>query len=52
MFNSDTIQIARDYYEVGKAPLIVYMKESGEYLLFAETVVRPVSEAPPPLVEP
>jgi hypothetical protein len=38
LFNSDTVQIARDYYEVGKAPFIVHMKESGEYLLFAETV--------------
>jgi len=36
LFNSDTVQIARDYYEVGKAPFIVYIKESGEYLLFAE----------------
>ena len=34
--NSDTIQIARYFYEVGKAPFVVYMKESGDYLLFAE----------------
>ena len=38
LFDSDTIQIARDYYEVGKAPFIVKMKESGEYLVFAESL--------------
>ena len=35
LFDSDTIQIARDFYEVGKAPFIVYMKATGEYIVHA-----------------
>jgi len=37
LVNCDSVTIAGDYYEIGKAPLIVYMKEIGDYIVFAET---------------
>jgi hypothetical protein len=35
LFDSDSVQIAREHYEVGKKPAIVYMKSSGEFTVHA-----------------
>ena len=35
LFTTDSVQIAREYYELGKAPFIVPMKEPGEYMIIA-----------------
>ena len=35
LFDCDSIQIARQHYEVGKYPVIVSMKSSGEYIVHA-----------------
>jgi hypothetical protein len=48
LFNSKGEQIAREPYEVGKAPAVVYMKSSGVFIVHAAsdgqtTVKEPVT---------
>jgi hypothetical protein len=38
LFTIDSIQIARGYFEPGKPPFIVPMKEPGEYILIADAL--------------
>jgi len=50
LFTSDTVQIARDYYELGKAPFIVPMKETGVFIVHA--VGAGLAPAPAPAHNP
>ena len=40
IFNSDTVQIIRDVYELGKHPTSVRMKSTGVFILHAESASK------------